>query len=337
LNYILKDENAVYYECGFSCDNELFIRLPDTAYFITDPRYTVEAKEQVKGAEVVEARDLFKAARSIFKKERIKKLFYDPKEFSCADLRALERSGIYLQPKRDLSWRKRIVKSEKEIELIRRSVELNAQAFSEFALFLRSAAGMSEAELVYEAKGFLSRRGKYELSFEPIFALNENAAKPHAYPTEKKLKKGDLILFDAGIKYERYCSDRTRTAYFDEQIDFVKEQRFADPKIRRAYDTVKKAQEAAIEGARSGMQAKQIDAIAREIIEKSEFAGSFVHSLGHGVGLDIHEMPFINTKNSQIIEDGMVFTIEPGIYIPGEFGIRIEDMVVMRNGRAEVL
>ncbi len=338
MNYIHKDENAVYYECGYSCDNVFFLKLGSEAFFITDPRYTTDAKESVKGAEVIEARDLAAEVRKLLRKNRIKRVLYDPKEFSCQDFEALTKGvATRFVPKRDLSWDRRIIKSEQEIECIKRSVELNAQAFDTFAQFLQKSEGKSERELAYEAKRFLSRKGEFDLSFEPIFAINENAAKPHATPSNKPLQKGDLILFDAGIKYERYCSDRTRTAYYGEEFSFRKEQGFKSTKIQKAYDLVKKAQEAAIEGARSGMMAKEIDALARKIIDDSEFKGTFVHSLGHGVGLDIHEKPFINARNSQIIEDGMVFTIEPGIYVPGEFGIRIEDMVVMRNGRAEVL
>jgi len=156
-------------------------------------------------------------------------------------------------------------------------------------------------------------------------------------PTSKKLKKGDLLLFDAGVKYKRYCSDRTRTAYFDGTIEFKYKQKFKSKKIQKAYDTVLKAHDVAIKKARSGMKAKEIDRLARDVVEKAGFGKYFVHSTGHGVGLDIHEMPYISKTSDTIIEDGMVFTIEPGIYIEDSFGIRIEDMVVMKNGKAVVL
>jgi len=337
VNYILKDESSVYYECGFSCDNELFLKLGSESFFITDPRYALEAREHC-GCEVVEARDLAKAARALIKKARVGVIFFDPKEFTCADLEALKgKIDTTFLPKADLSWKKRLIKTQEEIELIRRSVELNAQAFDEFAHSLSTLIGKSEKNIHFEAIRTLSRAGEYELSFNPIVAINENAAKPHAFLTNKVLQEGDLLLFDGGIKYKRYCSDRTRTAYIGEKISFSKTQHFPNSKIQKAYDLVKKAQEEAIKRARSGMKAKELDRIAREIIDKSEFSNTFIHSLGHGVGLDIHEMPFINSRNEQILEDGMVFTIEPGIYIPGEFGIRIEDIVVLKEGRAEVL
>ena len=337
MNYILKDENAVYYEVGFSCDNELLIVAGSEKFFITDARYTTAAKEEIKNAEVIEARDLLAAASKLLRKLKIKKLFYDPKDLGCAELEALQKLPLTLTKKANLSWQKRQIKSSEEIELLKTSARLNREAFDEFAAYLTKAKGMSEKRLQFEAKAILSRFGEYDLSFEPILAINENAAKPHAHPTDKILQTGDLILFDAGIKYKRYCSDRTRTSLYNDNIDFTKDQKFSNPKIQRAYDIVRKAQEEAIKRARPGMRAKDLDRIAREIIDKSEFKGAFVHSLGHGVGLDIHEMPFINARNEQILQEGMVFTIEPGIYIAQEFGIRIEDMVVLRESGAEVL
>ncbi len=184
----------------------------------------------------------------------------------------------------------------------------------------------------------MSQSGKYDLSFDPIVAINANAAKPHALPTNKKLKLHDLILVDAGVKYQRYCSDRTCTANANfEKFNFKREQKFKNKKYQKIYDIVLKAQLNAISNARVGMKASEIDKLTRDIITKAGYAEYFVHSTGHGVGLDIHEFPNINSKSDIIIEDNMVFTIEPGIYLPNEFGIRIEDSVVMKNGRAQIL
>ncbi len=337
MHYILKDENAIYYEVGFSCDNALLIVVGEEKYFITDPRYTTEAKEHIRGAEVIEAKELVGAASALLRRLKPKKLYYDPKELGCIELAALQKLPLVLAKRPHLSWKKRMIKTEEEIELLQTSARLNRRAFDDFASFLCEAEGMSEKRLQFEAKRVLSRYGEYDLSFEPIVALNENAAKPHATASSKKLQRGDLLLFDAGIKYRRYCSDRTRTSFYGKDIKFTKEQNFSSKRVQKAYDIVRKAQEEAIKRARPGMMAKEIDRIARDIIDKSEFQGTFVHSLGHGVGLDIHEMPFINSKNEQILEEGMVFTIEPGIYIPNEFGIRIEDMVVLQESYAKVL
>ena len=145
------------------------------------------------------------------------------------------------------------------------------------------------------------------------------------------------MLFDAGIKFKHYCSDMSRTASIRGVVHFGKEQKFKNRMQMRIYDIVRKAQENTIKNARSGMSGKQIDALAREVIEKSGYGKYFVHSTGHGVGLDIHELPRISRISEECVQDGMVFSIEPGIYLPDEFGVRIEDLVAMKNGRAEVL
>jgi len=339
MNYILKDENAIYYECGYSSDNALFIRFGSEAFFLTDSRYTIEAEQEVKGATVIIERDLYKKANEIIKLSKIKKIMYDPKEWSIFHFEKLKDGlKIKFKPKLDFSHKKRVVKSLEEIEILRIASQLGAKAFDRFADMIH-ADGFKKDEyaLTYMAKSSLSDHGKYELSFDPIVAVNHNAAKPHALPTEDILFKKDLLLVDAGLKYQRYCSDRTRTVYAKKSFSFDYDQKFKNKKIQKAYDTVLKAHNNAIAKARSGMRAKEVDALTRDIITKAGFGEYFVHSTGHGVGLDIHEMPYIASKSEMVIEDGMVYTIEPGIYIPDLFGIRIEDSVAMINGRAEIL
>ena len=340
MNYILRDENALYYECGYSCDNAIFVSLGSEKRFITDSRYTVEAKEAVKGAEVVETSDLLGALRSILRRGAVKRVVYDPKEWSAYAIGRIRDKLTHIRfvPQPDLSHKKRIVKSEEEISLLKRAAELGREGFDTFANYLNlSGLDRREKRLHFEAKAAMSGYGEFDLSFDPIVAIGANAAKPHAVPTERVLKEGDLLLVDAGLKYERYCSDRTRTVYVSEGLRFEDEQRFASSRIQKAYDLVRSAHDRAIEGARAGMTGAEIDRLAREVIERGGMGEFFVHSTGHGVGLDIHEMPYISARSDTVIEDGMVFTIEPGIYVPGEFGIRIEDMVVVLNGRAEIL
>jgi Xaa-Pro aminopeptidase len=339
MNYMLKDENAIYYECGYSCDNALYLHLGKEAFLITDSRYTIDAQEHVRGAEVVIARDLYRKAAEILKKAKVKKVFFDPKEWSVAGFEVLNtETKVHFVPEPDFSHKKRIIKSDEELKIIAKAAKLGAKAFKTLAkVFNEEGFGKDEYALTYMAKGVLGNYGKYDLSFDPIVAINANAAKPHATPTKKRLKKGDLLLVDAGLKYKRYCSDRTRTVYAGERFSFGTKQCFGKKKIQKAYDTVLKAHDRAIRKARSGMKAREVDALTRDLIEKAGFGKYYVHSTGHGVGLDIHEMPYIASKSDTIIEDGMVFTIEPGIYIPGEFGIRIEDMVTMIDSKAKVL
>ena len=339
MNYMLKNENAIYYECGYSCDNALYLSLGSSAYFITDSRYTIEAEEQVEGAKVVIDGDLYGRAVKILKKSRVKKVVFDPKEWTVAGFQYLtDNTKINFKPEPDFSHKKRIIKSDEELKIIAKAVKLGAKAFSQLAKeFRQNGIGKDEFSLTHTAKSILGGYGKYNLSFDPIVALNANAAKPHALPTKKRMKEGDLLLVDAGLKYKRYCSDRTRTVQAGEKFRFGTKSSFSKKKIQKAYDTVLKAHDNAIAKARSGMKAKEVDALTRDLIEKAGYGKYFVHSTGHGVGLDIHEMPYISNKSDTMIEDGMVYTIEPGIYIPGEFGIRIEDMVAMVDGKPKVL
>ncbi|CAA6822382.1 MAG: Aminopeptidase YpdF (MP-, MA-, MS-, AP-, NP-specific) [uncultured Sulfurovum sp.] len=339
MNYIVKDENAIYYECGFSSDNALFLKLGSESFFITDSRYTVEAQELVQGAMVIINGDLYGEANKLIKKSNIKKIVYDPKEWSIFHFEKLsENLKINFKSSLDFSHRKRVIKSSEELLLLRKAAKLGASAFNDFAdLIHKHGFNQDEKMLTFMGKAMLSKKGKYELSFDPITAVNANAAKPHALPTKTKLKTNDLLLVDAGLKYKRYCSDRTRTISATEDFKFGYAQKFKKKKIQKAYDLVLKAHDNAIEKARSGMKANKIDAFTRDIITKAGYGQYYVHSTGHGVGLDIHEMPYISAKSEMKVEDGMVYTVEPGIYIPGEFGIRIEDMVVMQNGRAEIL
>lgn len=338
-NYILRDENAVYFECGYSCDNVIFLSLDGDNYFITDGRYEIEARLQAKNCEVIITNDLIKDLKKILKRSKIKKLYFDPNDFTVFTFEKLkENIDIKLVQKPNFSKLKRIIKTDEEIKLIKKAMEAGREGFRRLAKYIdKKGMGKSEKYLYFKAKEFMSNKGELDLSFDPIVALNENSAKPHALPTNKKMGKNDLLLVDAGVKYKRYCSDRTCTSFAGSGFDFKRKQKFKTKEEQKVYDIVLKAQTTAINKARSGMKASSIDKIARNIIAKAGYGKYFVHSTGHGVGLDIHEYPNINSRNDLVIEDNMVFTVEPGIYLPEKFGVRIEDTVVMRNGKAEIL
>ena len=339
-NFILQNENAIYFECKFSCDNVIFLNLGDEKYFITDARYTTEAKEYAKKCEVIESSNLIETTKEILKKNNIKKITFDPNDFTYASYIKLSedlKTEFIEEP--NFSKLKRVIKSPKEIILLKKAAIAGRDGFKELAKYIRkNGFNQTEQFLYFKAFEKMSQSGKLDISFEPIVAINENAAKPHALPTNKKLKLNDLLLVDAGVKYKRYCSDRTCTSVVDfEKFSFKREQKFKNKKHQKVYDIVLKAQLNAIEKARVGMKAREIDKLTRDVIEKAGFGKYFVHSTGHGVGLDIHEYPVINSKSDVIIEDNMVFTIEPGIYLANEFGVRIEDTIVMQNGKAIIL
>ncbi len=338
-NYILQDENAVYFECGYSCDNLIFLNISGDKYFITDARYEIEAKLFAKNCEVVVTNDLVKATRKILKKSKIKKISFDPNDFNLLTYNTLKNNlDMKFVQKPNFSKLKRIIKTDDEIKLIKKAMSLGRDGFKRLASYIqKDGLEKSEKYLFFKAKEFMSNVGELDLSFDPIVAINENSAKPHALPTDKVLKADDLLLVDAGVKYKRYCSDRTCTSSLQKKFDFKRTQKFKTKLEQKVYDTVLKAQHTAINKAKVGMKASQIDKLTRDVIEKSGYGKYFIHSTGHGVGLDIHEYPNINSRSDVIIENNMVFTIEPGIYLNKQFGVRIEDTVVMKNGRAEIL
>ena len=339
-NYILKNENAIYYECGYSCDNVIFIKFNKESYFITDARYTVEAKSKIKNSQVVQSANLIEEARKILLESKIKKIVFDGNDFNLNTYNKLSHKlKIKFINQTGFSQLKRMIKSEDEIKLLKKAAKLGRAGFKRFASYLQeNGLNQSEKILNFKAVEAMSNMGELQLSFNPIVAVNQNAAKPHARATDDVLLKNDLLLVDAGIKYSRYCSDRTCVSRANfKNLNFEREQKFKSKKQQKIYDIVLKAQLNAITKARTGMRASQIDNLTRSIIEKAGYGKYFVHSTGHGVGLDIHEYPFINSKSDIIIENNMVFTIEPGIYLENEFGVRIEDTVVMKNGRAVIL
>ncbi|PSM51566.1 Xaa-Pro dipeptidase, M24 metallopeptidase family [Campylobacter blaseri] len=339
-NYILTDENAVFYECGYSCDNNIFLNLDDRKFFLTDSRYAIEAKKLVKDAEIIEIKKpLIEESKLLLEKLNIKELVFDPNDFSYADFMELSKlKGINFISEPFFSKKKRMIKSDLEIQKLKQAATLGASGFTKFANFISSSKKqLSEKELYYNAELILKDFGNLSLSFNPIIAINENGAKAHALPSNKVLQNGDLLLFDAGVKFERYCSDRTRTAFFDGQIEFSKNQKFKSNKQNEIYEIVKEAQNLAIKSVKPGVLAKDIDRAAREFIKKQGYEKEFFHSTGHGVGIDIHEFPNINQKSEVVLKEGMVFSVEPGIYIEDEFGVRIEDVVVVTKDGCEIL
>jgi Xaa-Pro aminopeptidase len=337
MNYILKEENSVYYEVGYSCDNSSLLLFGGEKIFITDGRYSEEARHNIGvRAEVVESDDILKTAKELIKKSSIQKLAFDPYEWSVAQFSELQKDlDVEFIQEPHFSKKRRIIKTEQEIHYISTAVKYGKAGFQRFKDYLSvKGVGKKERELNFKMRTILQQKGSLDLSFDPIVAFNENTSKPHALPTDRRLSNGDLVLVDAGLKYKRYCSDRTETFMFNKtKFSTAK----MSPKVQKIYDTVQKAHDETISKVKVGMKASEVDSIARNIITEAGFGDQFVHSTGHGVGLDIHEFPFISQKSDVVIEENMVFTVEPAIYIPNFMGVRIEDMVVMKSGGAKVL
>ena len=220
----------------------------------------------------------------------------------------------------------RLVKTEDELAIIKHAEGIVDTVYSEILPLLQ--VGVTEREIATEIMLHLLRHGAEGTAFDTIVAFGERAAMPHAVPSDRVLRKGDCVLMDFGAKYRGYCSDFTRTVFCGEPTT----------RFREAYALVLGAQRAAIgyliAGGRSAAEA---DAVARRMIDDSAFKGAFNHTLGHGVGIDIHEAPALSQPSNHVLSDGMVFTVEPGIYVEGEFGIRIESLLAIEKGKLTVI
>jgi Xaa-Pro dipeptidase len=213
------------------------------------------------------------------------------------------------------------VKDGKEIELIRKACEISSRVAGEIPDML--SEGVTEKEIASRMDARMMELGGSGNAFDTISAFGANSSKPHHSPTDYRLRKGDAALFDFGTKYERYCSDMTRTVFLSKPPEI----------LERAYEVVLEAQTAGIERYFDGAPAKDADLAAREIIDRSEFKGRFIHSFGHGIGMDIHQGISVSPKSEQTLREGNVVSAEPGIYIPGVGGIRIEDTcLITKNG-----
>ncbi len=338
MNFITTNESAIFYECGYSCDNAILLVLGSEKFFITDSRYTQEARElegKSKNTKAIITPKLLDSVIEILNKttSKNKKLIYDTSDMSIQTYNVLSSKTKYqLKAKSSFLRLKRIIKTNKEIKKLSKGANIARDGFVKFEEYIKNIfehsnnAKIKEYEINFKAKEILSQKGKYELSFEPITAIEQNSAKPHAVPTNKKLKTNDLVLFDGGIKYKNYCTDKTRTILNTNNKNCKLQ--------KKVYDVVQKAQDEAIKVAKAGVMASKIDQKARDAICKAGFLKYFTHSTGHGVGLDIHELPFISKNSDIILQENMVFTIEPGIYIPNEFGIRIEETFYIKAQKA---
>ncbi|MCH7745057.1 MAG: aminopeptidase P family protein [Chloroflexi bacterium] len=221
--------------------------------------------------------------------------------------------------------RLRAFKDADELKLLARAIEIGDEAFELVAPTIE--AGITEREIAWELEKAMRERGAEKIGYDIIVAAGANGALPHHRAGDKVVEDGDAIVIDMGAMYEGYTGDMTRTIIVGE----------ADETFLKVYDTVLRAQLEAEDKARAGMTGKEVDAIARDIIAEAGYGDAFGHSLGHGIGLEVHEEPRISAQSDQVLEDGMVFTIEPGIYLSGWGGVRIEDNVVMENGRVRIM
>ena len=315
--YVSSPEN-VFYLSGFAGfgDARLFIT-KNSAYIITDSRYTLQVKEQCPDCELILSWSLnVGAIEKIIEKEHVVVIAFEEsityKSFCELQTRYKELSFV---PVDDFFADIRDIKNEFEIKNISEACRISVEALKEVLPLIKP--GVFEADISTELEYLMKKKGAQDKAFDIIVASGIRSALPHGVASYKKIEYSDPVTIDFGCKYNNYCSDMTRTFFVWKPTD----------EMQKIYTIVYEAQIAALQGYRPGITGKELDSISREIISKAGYGEYFGHSLGHGVGIEIHEGVTIGQRNENKIKSGMVFSIEPGIYVENVGGVRIEDLV----------
>jgi Xaa-Pro aminopeptidase len=325
---LLASPANVRYLTGFTGSNGALLVLSGEAVFFTDPRYAIQSKGEISCRTRVCKGPILTAVAAVVAARRVRRLGFERAHLSYDGfdrLRANMPVNTSLEPVSGWLEAHRMLKSQAEIELIRRSVRTNSKAFEMAASRVRP--GISERDLAAEIDFRMRRLGAEKPSFETIVAAGERSALPHAHPTAAVLKSGQLVLVDMGAFQDGYASDMTRMLFLGTP----------GARMQRLYRAVLEAQLAAIDAVRPGVTTSYVDRQARNVLKAYKLDRAFVHSTGHGLGLEIHELPRIGRKDKTPLAAGMAITIEPGVYLEGVGGIRIEDTVIVTPTGCEVL
>jgi Xaa-Pro aminopeptidase len=325
---IVSDAHDVRYLSGFRGENATLVVGQATALICTDSRYWGQVAEEVKGFALERTEELLHdtaaaAARELGERAA---LGFQGGTLTHADYRLLRRRHLgRLRDVRDRLSRLRGVKEASEIESVRRAAAMTDAAFA--AVVASGLMGRTEADVSWQIGEELHRCGAEGPSFDTVVAAGPRGALAHAIPGQRRIVSGDLVVVDSGARVDGYCSDITRTFAVGEVPE----------ELRHVYAIVLKAQLAALAALRPGVTGHDADAVAREVIEVAGYGDAFGHGTGHGVGLEIHERPRLGRRSRDILAPGMVFTVEPGIYLQDVGGVRIEDTVVLTEDGCRLL
>jgi len=327
--FISKKENVRYFSKFKGDDSFLLLTRDGKRYVITDFRYTEQAKMETEGLfEIIDYRGkLYEVIFEILSKNNIGVLHFEPNNITYNVFCEMKEklNGIEIVPYKFRIDELSMIKDDEEIDIIKKAVEIADIAFEHILNYIKP--GISELDISSELGYCMLKQGAKGFSFEPIVASGKRSSLPHGVASNKKIENGDVVTIDFGCNFDGYMSDMTRTVFVGK----------ADKTILKIYNIVKEAQKVAEEFIRSGIKGFEVDKIARDYIGSFGYAEKFGHGLGHGVGLEIHELPTLSLKSESILQRNMVVTIEPGIYIENFGGVRIEDLVVVKEDGCEIL
>lgn len=326
---ILSKNNRLYFS-GFESSDGAILFTQKEVYFLVDFRYYESAKKQVKNMTVILIDKFSETLKKLLIGQNIKNILVETSFVTLEQFKSLKNIffGLNISIIEDnaldeLISSMRMIKTDDEIKKIKTAQEITENAFSNILKEIK--VGVTERNLAALLEYFLRKEGATSSSFDLIVLSGKNTSLPHGVPTDKKIDFGDFVTIDMGSVFEGYRSDMTRTVAVG---NIGVEQ-------KEVYDVVLKAQTQALSKISSRVSCSELDRVAREIIDSTKFSGTFGHSLGHGVGLDIHEAPTVSKNSKLVLKSGMIITIEPGIYLENKFGVRIEDMVLVTDNGYE--
>ncbi|MGQ9546788.1 MAG: M24 family metallopeptidase [Dehalococcoidia bacterium] len=329
---LVSQPDNIRYLSGFTGSSAWLLISPKGAILATDFRYVEQAKGESPDFEVIRTKqELRDWLPDLVSDLGWHKLGFEASFISYEGYHKLSEAiktkqvNLQLVPTTGIVEQLRSIKEPEELVAITKAIQLAEAAFEQAKALIRP--GITEKEAAWEIEKYLRQEGSEGMPFEIILASGPNSALPHARPTERVIGSGEPVLIDMGAKISGYSSDLSRTLFLSKP----------DGIFQEVYNIVLKAQVTAIEGIRSGMDASQGDRLARSFIQQAGYGDAFGHGLGHGVGLATHESPTLNPTSSDSLVDGMVFTVEPGIYLAGQGGVRIEDMVTLEQGKVRLL
>lgn len=325
--FIVTSSANRYYLSGFSGSAGTVVIGHGEALLFVDFRYTEQAREQAPDFEVILYRDeLWTAVANRLSAAGYKKVGFESKQVTFASHVEMQKKiAASLVPIADLPEKQRAVKDKREIDRLKRGAGELDGAYEYILGYTRP--GMTEKDVALELETYLRRRGAEKAAFPYIVASGLRGAMPHGVASDKLISEGELVTIDFGAVYNRYATDMTRTFALGS----------TSRKHSQVYDLVNEARLKAAEGIKPGMTGREADALARSHLEKAGYGDYFGHGLGHGVGLETHELPLLSPRSEAVLEEGMIVTIEPGVYIPGWGGVRLEDMALITSNGLELL
>ena len=320
-NALIISPSNTYYIAEYESSFCYILVTEDKDYFLTDSRYVTEAREHIPNMEVIECTGY--NAYEIMRNLATTKTIYFDEDIMLSEYNDLQRelAEFELSPLGSIILEMRAIKSDREIECIIRAQNIAEQAFEKLLLDVKE--DVTEQDLVANLEYYMKRLGGEVLSFDTIVAFGTNGDTPHAHPGNRKLKSGDFVTIDFGTTINGYHGDMTRTFAFGKPTD----------EMKRVYNIVRDAQRMAIDEAMAGKRCDYIDSIARNYIRDNGYGEYFGHGLGHSVGIEIHEDPRFSPSCDYVLRENNVITVEPGIYIPKKFGIRIEDIIIIKDNK----